>query len=130
MNLHSIFTEARLQFDAARREQAELAAEALQLKIAQRDALKAVAEIKSALAQLEAAKAAPVPAKPATAAPEAKAAVPALKPAPKAKPAAPRPTPKRPASPQSIAIGDLEQRLAAIADKVASLALSLSKSQP
>ena len=114
MNLHSVFTEARLQFDAARREQAELAAQALELKIAQRDALKAVAEIKSALAQLEAAKATPTTAKPATKPTEAKPA------APKAKPVAPRP------SPQSIAIGDLEKRLAAIAGKVA----SLSKSQP
>ena len=126
MNLHSVFTEARLQFDAARREQAELAAEALELKIAQRDALKAVAEIKAALSQLEAQKPAPIPAKPATKPTEAKAAVPALKPAPKAKPVAPKPSPKRPASPQSIAIGDLEKRLAAIAGKVA----SLSKSQP
>ena len=107
------FHEARMQFDAARREQAELAAQALELKLAQRDALKAVAEIKSALAQLEAQKPAPIPAKLTTAAPEAKA-----------KPAAPRP------SPQRIAIDGLEQRLAAIADKVASLASSLSKSQP
>ena len=130
MNLHSVFTEARLQFDAARREQAELAAQALELKIAQRDALKAVAEIKSALAQLEAAKAAPVPAKPATAAPEAKVAPPARKvitKAPTAKPAAPKASPKRPASPQSIAIGNLEQRLAVIAGKVASLSKRLTK---
>ena len=124
MNLHSIFTEARLQYDAARREQAELAAEALQLKLAQRDILKAAGEIKTALSQLEATKTAPVPAKPATATPEAKVAPPALKTAPKAKPAASKP------SPQRIAIDGLEQRLAAIADKVASLALSLSKSQP
>ena len=103
---HHAFHEAKMQFDAARREQAELAAQALELKIAQRDALKAVAEIKAALSQLEAAKAAPVPAKP--------------------EPAAPKPTPKPKASPQSIAIGDLEQRLAVIAGKVA----SLSKSQP
>ena len=73
MNLHSIFTEARLQFDAARREQAELAAQALELKIAQRDALKAVGEIKTALQKLEAERAAAPPAKPATKPTEAKA---------------------------------------------------------
>ena len=75
MNLHSIFTEARLQFDAARREQAELAAEALQLKLAQRDILKAAGEIKTALQKLEAQKPAPIPAKPATKPTEAKAAI-------------------------------------------------------
>ena len=69
------FHQAKMQFDAARREQAELAAQALELKIAQRDALKAVAEIKAALAQLEAAKATPTTAKPATKTTEAKAAI-------------------------------------------------------
>lgn len=127
MNLHSVFTEARLQYDAARREQVELAAQALELKIAQRDALKAVAEIKIALAQLEAQKPAPIPAKPATKPTEAKAATPAPKAAPKAKPVAPRPSPKPKASPRSIAIGDLEKRLAVIATKVASLASRLTK---
>ena len=117
---HHAFHEAKMQFDAARREQAELAAQALELKIAQRDALKAVAEIKAALSQLEAQKPAPTTAKPASKTTVPKAAVPALKPAPKAKPAAPRP------SPQRIAIDGLEQRLAAIADKVASLSKRLT----
>ena len=123
MNLHSVFTEARLQFDAARREQAAIAAQALELKIAQRDALKAVAEIKTALAQLGAAKAAPPLVKPATAAPAPKAAVP-RKPADKK-----LSEPKRPASPQSLAIVGLEQRLAVIATKISALSKRLSKSQ-
>ena len=72
---HHAFHEAKMQFDAARREQAQLAAQALELKIAQRDALKAVAEIKAALAQLEAQKPAPVPAKPASKTTEAKAVI-------------------------------------------------------
>jgi hypothetical protein len=127
MNLHTTFTEARLRYDTERREQVELARQALELKIAQRDFIKAAGDIKTALAQLEATKAAPAPPKPATAAPEAKAAVPARKAAPKAKPAAPKASPKRPASPQSIAIGNLEKRLAVIAGKVASLSKRLTK---
>jgi hypothetical protein len=131
MNLASVFSEARLQFDAQRQEQIELARQALELKIAQRDFIKAAGDIKTALAQLEATKAAPAPPKPATAAPAPKAAVPARKAAPKAapkaKPAAPKASPKRPASPQSIAIGNLEQRLAVIAGKVASLSKRLTK---
>ncbi|MFN6016621.1 MAG: hypothetical protein ACK49N_03515 [Verrucomicrobiota bacterium] len=123
---HHTFHQARMQFDAARREQAELAAQALELKIAQRDALKAVAEIKAALAQLEAVKPAPMPAKPATKPTAPKAAVPAPKAAPKSKPAAPKPPPKPRASPQRIAIDGLEQRLAVIAGKVASLSKRLT----
>jgi hypothetical protein len=122
-NLYQTFTEARLQFDAQRREQVELARQALELKIAQRDFIKAAGDIKTALEKLAADKPAPMPPKPATAAPEAKVALPA----PKAKPAAPKPTPKRPASPQSIAIDGLEHRLAAIAAKVAALGSHLSK---
>jgi hypothetical protein len=129
-NLFQTFTEARLRYDTERREQAELARQGLELKLAQRDVLKAAAEIKDALTKLEATKAAPAPPKPATAAPEAKAAVPARKvitKAPTAKPAAPKASPKRPASPQSIAIDGLEQRLAVIAGKVASLSKRLTK---
>jgi hypothetical protein len=127
MNLTTAFSEARLQFDAQRREQVELARQALELKIAQRDFIKAAGDIKTALEKLAADKPAPMPPKPATAAPEAKAAVPARKAAPKAKPAAPKATPKRRASPQSIAIDGLEQRLAVIAGKVASLSKRLTK---
>ena len=129
-NLFQTFTEARLQFDAQRQEQVELARQALELKIAQRDFIRAAGDIKVALARLEATKATPAPPKPATAAPEAKAAVPARKvitKAPTAKPAAPKASPKRPASPQSIAIGNLEKRLAVIAGKVASLSKRLTK---
>jgi hypothetical protein len=125
MNLHTTFTEARLKFDTERREQAELARQGLELKLAQRDVLKAAAEIKDALAKLEATKAAPAPPKPATAAPEAKAAVPARKvitKAPTAKPAAPKASPKRRASPLNLAIDNLEHRLAAVSAKIAALA--------
>jgi hypothetical protein len=127
MNLASVFSEARLKFDEQRQEQIELARQALELKIAQRDFIKAAGDIKSALEKLAADKPAPMPPKPATAAPEAKAAVPARKAAPKAKPAAPKASPKRRASPQSIAIDGLEHRLAAIAAKVAALGSHLSK---
>ena len=127
MNLHTTFTEARLRYDTERREQAELARQGLELKMMQHDLAKTIGEIKAALAQLEATKAAPAPPKPATAAPAPKAAVPARKAAPKAKPAAPKPSPKRRASPQSIAIDGLEQRLAVIATKVASLSKRLTK---
>jgi hypothetical protein len=110
MNLHTTFTEARLKFDTERREQAELARQALELKIAQRDLTKAIGDIKSALEKLAADKPAPMPPKAATAAPEAKVAPPAPK-----------------AAPQSIAIDGLEQRLAVIAGKVASLSKRLTK---
>jgi hypothetical protein len=116
MNLTTAFSEARLKFDAQRQEQIELARQALELKIAQRDFIKAASEIKVALSRLEATKATPAPPKPATAAPAPKAAVPA-----------PKASPKRPASPQSIAIGNLEKRLAVIAGKVASLSKRLTK---
>jgi DNA-binding XRE family transcriptional regulator len=109
-----------LKFDAQRQEQIELARQALELKMMQHDLAKTIGEIKAALAQLEATKAAPMPLKAATAAPEVKVAPPAPKAAPKA-------APKRPASPQSIAIGNLEQRLAVIAGKVASLSKRLTK---
>jgi hypothetical protein len=97
-----------------RQEQIELARQALELKIAQRDFIKAAGDIKSALEKLAADKPAPMPPKAATAAPEAKVA-------------APKATPKRRASPQSIAIDGLEQRLAVIAGKVASLSKRLTK---
>ena len=122
MNLTTAFSEARLKFDAQRQEQVELARQALELKIAQRDFIKVTIDLKTALERIEAERATPAPPKPATAAPEAKAAVPARKAAPKAKPAAPKPSPKRRASPQSIAIDGLEQRLAAVSAKIAALA--------
>jgi outer membrane protein TolC len=122
-NLFQTFSEARLRYDTERREQVELARQALELKIAQRDFIKAAGDIKSALEKLAADKPAPMPPKAATAAPEVKVAPPA----PKAKPAAPKASPKRPPSPQSIAIGNLEQRLAVIAGKVAALGSHLSK---
>jgi outer membrane protein TolC len=110
MNLHTTFTEARLRYDTERREQAELARQGLELKIAQRDLTKAIGDIKSALEKLAVDKPAPMPPKAATAAPEAKVAPPAPK-----------------AAPQSIAIDGLEQRLAVIAGKVASLSKRLTK---
>jgi hypothetical protein len=119
-NLFQTFSEARLRYDTERREQAELARQALELKIAQRDLTKAIGDIKSALEKLAVDKPAPMPPKAATAAPEVKVAPPAPK-------AAPKPSPKRRASPQSIAIDGLEQRLAAIAGKVAALGSHLSK---
>ena len=121
-NLFQTFSEARLQYDAARRDEARLAAQALELKIAQRDFIKAAGDIKTALEKLAADKPAPMPPKPATAAPAPKAAVPARKAITKPKPAAQKPTPKRRASPQSIAIDGLEQRLAAVSAKIAALA--------
>ncbi len=127
MNLTTAFSEARLKFDEQRQEQIELARQALELKIAQRDFIKAAGDIKSALVKIGEVQAAPAPPKPATAAPEVKVAPPAPKAAPKAKPAAPKATPKRRASPQSIAIDGLEQRLAVIAAKVAALGSHLSK---
>jgi cell division septation protein DedD len=126
MNLHA-FNEAKAQFDAQRREQAAIAAQALEMKLLQRDFIKVTIDLKTALERIEAERATPAPPKPATAAPEAKAAVPAPKASPKARPAAPKPTPKRRATPQSIAIDGLEQRLAVIAGKVASLSKRLTK---
>jgi hypothetical protein len=123
MNLTTAFSEARLQFDAQRREQVELARQALELKIAQRDFIKAAGDIKTALEKLAADKPAPMPPKPATAAPEAKAAVPARKAAPKAKPAAPKPTPKRP----TRTLAEVEATLAALSQRVAALGSHLSK---
>jgi hypothetical protein len=122
-NLFQTFSEARLQFDAQRREQVELARQALELKIAQRDFIKAAGDIKSALEKLAADKPAPMSLKAATAAPEAKVAPPARK----AKPAAPKASPKRRATPLNLAIDDLEHRLAVIATKVASLSKRLTK---
>jgi hypothetical protein len=116
MNLTTAFSEARFQYDAARRDEARIAAQALELKIAQRDFIKAAGDIKTALEKLAADKPAPMPPKAATAAPAPKAAVPA-----------PKAAPKHPASPQSIAIDGLEHRLAVIAGKVAALGSHLSK---
>jgi hypothetical protein len=125
-NLYQTFTEARLQFDAQRQEQIELARQALELKIAQRDFIKAAGDIKSALEKLAADKPAPMPPKPATAAPEAKAAVPARKAitkSPTAKPAAPKTTPKRP----TRTLAEVEATLAALSQRVAALGSHLSK---
>jgi hypothetical protein len=110
-NLFQTFSEARLQYDAARRDEARIAAQMLELKVAQRDLIRAAGDIKTALEKLAADKPAPMPPKAATAAPEAKVAVPA-----------PKAAPKRPASPQSIAIDGLEHRLAAVSAKIAALA--------
>jgi hypothetical protein len=121
-NLYQTFTEARLKFDAQRQEQIELARQALELKIAQRDFIKAASEIKTALERLAADKPAPAPPKPATAAPAPKAAVPARKAAPKAKPAAPKPSPKRP----TRTLGEVEAALAAISQRVAALSKHLT----
>jgi hypothetical protein len=123
MNLATAFSEARLKFDAQRAEQIELARQALELKIAQRDFIRAAGDIKSALEKLAADKPAPMPPKPATAAPAPKAAVPARKAAPKAKPAAPKPSPKRP----TRTLGEVEAALAAISQRVAALGSHLSK---
>ena len=119
MTFH-IFNEARANFEAQRREQAAIAAQALEMKLLQRDFIKVTSDLKAALERLEAdraAAAAPAPPKPATAAPAPKAAVPARKPTPKP---APKPRPKPPQT-----IDDLEARLAAIAPKVAALASRL-----
>jgi hypothetical protein len=118
MNLTTAFSEARLQFDAQRREQVELARQALELKIAQRDFIKAAGDIKSALEKLAADKPAPMPPKAATAAPEAK-----TKPVSKASSkTTTKIVSKRPASPLNLAIDNLEHRLAAVSAKVAALA--------
>jgi hypothetical protein len=125
MNLATAFSEARLQFDAQRQEQVELARQALELKIAQRDFIKAAGDIKTALEKLAADKPAPMPLKAATAAPEAKAAVPARKAitkSPTAKTAS-KTTPKRP----TRTLAEVEAALAAIAAKVAALGSHLSK---
>lgn len=122
MNLASVFSEARLQFDAQRREQVELARQALELKIAQRDFIKAAGDIKTALEKLAADKPAPMLPKAATAAPEVK-----TKPVSKASSKTTtkiisKPTPKRRASPLNLAIDNLEHRLAAVSAKIAALA--------
>jgi hypothetical protein len=117
-NLFQTFSEARLQYDAARRDEARLAAQALELKIAQRDLTKAIGDIKSALERLAADKPAPMPPKAATAAPEAK-----TKPVSKASSkTTTKIVSKRPASPLNLAIDNLEHRLAAVSAKVAALA--------
>jgi hypothetical protein len=118
MNLTTAFSEARLQFDAQRQEQIELARQALELKISQRDFIKAAADIKSALERIEAERATPAPPKAATAAPEAK-----TKPVSKASSkTTTKIVSKRPASPLNLAIDNLEHRLAAVSAKVAALA--------
>jgi hypothetical protein len=122
-NLFQTFSEARLRYDTERREQAELARQALELKIAQRDFIKAAGDIKSALEKLAADKPAPMPPKAVTAAPEAKVAPPARKAITKPKPAAPKPPPKRP----TRTLAEVETTLAVIAGKVASLSKRLTK---
>jgi hypothetical protein len=118
MNLTTAFSEARFQYDAARRDEARLAAQMLELKIAQRDFTKAAGDIKTALEKLAADKPAPIPPKPATAAPEAK-----TKPVSKASSkTTTKIVSKRPASPLNLAIDNLEHRLAAVSAKVAALA--------
>jgi hypothetical protein len=125
MNLTTAFSEARFQYDAARRDEARIAAQALELKIAQRDFIKAAGDIKTALEKLAADKPAPMPPKPATAAPEAKAAVPARKAitkSPTAKTAS-KTTPKRP----TRTLAEVEATLAALSQRVAALGSHLSK---
>ena len=119
MTFH-IFNEARANFEAQRREQAAHAAQALEMKLLQRDFMKVTSDLKAALERFEAdrAAAAPAPPKAATAAPAPKATVPARKPTPTPKPA-PKPTP------QSTAIDGLEQRLAAISPKISALSKRL-----
>ena len=117
MTFHG-FNEARANFEAQRKEQAAIAAQALEMRLLQRDFIKVTSDLKIALERLEAdrvAAAAPPPAKPATKPTEAKAAVPAPKAAPK-----PRPKPLR-------KIDDLEQSLAVIAGKITALTSRLSK---
>jgi hypothetical protein len=124
-NLFQTFSEARLRYDTERREQVELARQALELKIAQRDFIKAAGDIKTALEKLAADKPAPMPPKPATAAPEAKAAVPARKAitkSPTAKTAS-KTTPKRP----TRTLAEVEATLAALSQRVAALGSHLSK---
>jgi hypothetical protein len=124
-NLFQTFSEARLQYDAARRDEARLAAQALELKIAQRDLTKAIGDIKSALEKLAADKPAPMPPKAATAAPEAKVAPPAPKAitkSPTAKTAS-KTTPKRP----TRTLAEVEATLAALSQRVATLGSHLSK---
>jgi hypothetical protein len=123
MNLHTTFTEARLKFDTERREQAELARQALELKMMQHDLAKTIGEIKTALVKIGEVQAAPAPPKAATAAPEVKVAPPAPKAAPKAKPAAPKPTPKR----TTRTLAEVEATLAALSQRVAALGSHLSK---
>jgi hypothetical protein len=125
MNFATAFSEARLQFDAQRQEQIELARQALELKIAQRDFIKAAGDIKSALEKLAADKPAPMPPKAATAAPEAKVAPPAPKAitkSPTAKTAS-KTTPKRP----TRTLAEVEATLAALSQRVATLGSHLSK---
>ena len=118
MNLTTAFSEARFQYDAARRDEARLAAQMLELKIAQRDFTKAAGDIKTALEKLAADKPAPIPPKPATAAPEAK-----TKPVSKASSkTTTKIVSKRPASPLNLAIDNLDKRLAAVSAKIAALA--------
>ncbi len=122
-NLYQTFTEARLQFDAQRQEQIELARQALELKIAQRDFIRAASEIKVALARLEATKAAPAPPKAATAAPEAKT-MPVSKASSKTTTKAiSKPSPKRP----TRTLAEVEATLAALSQRVAALGSHLSK---
>ncbi|MEY5019450.1 MAG: hypothetical protein RLZ22_538 [Verrucomicrobiota bacterium] len=109
-NMYQTFTETRLQFDAQRREQIEHARQALELKIAQRDFIKAAGEIKTVLVKLGGAQATPAPPKAASAAPVAKT-----------KPVS-KPTPKRRATPLALALDDLDKRLAAVSQRVAALA--------
>ena len=122
-NLFQTFTEARLQFDAQRREQVELARQALELKIAQRDFIKAAGDIKTALEKLAADKPAPMPPKAVSVAPEVK-----TKPVSKASSktitkAVSKPTPKRP----TRTLAEVEATLAALSQRVAALGSHLSK---
>ena len=124
MNLHA-FNEAKAQFDAQRREQAAIAAQALEMKLLQRDFIKVTIDLKTALERIEAERATPAPPKAATAAPEAKAAVPARKAitkSPTAKTAS-KTTPKRP----TRTLAEVEATLAALSQRVAALGSHLSK---
>jgi len=121
-NLYQTFTEARLKFDAQREEQVELARQALELKIAQRDFIKAASEIKTALERLAADKPAPAPPKAASV-----ATAPKTKPVSKASSKivskiVSKTTPKRPRR----TLAEVEAALAAISQRVAALSKHLT----
>jgi hypothetical protein len=121
--LFQTFSEARLQYDAARRDEARIAAQMLELKVAQRDLIRAAGEIKTALVKIGEVQAAPAPPKATSV-----ATAPKTKPVSKASSKTAtkivsKTTPKRP----KRTLAEVEAALAAISQRVAALGSHLSK---
>ena len=121
MNYHA-FNEARANFEAQRKEQAAIAAQALEMKLLQRDFIKVTSDLKIALERIEAERAAAPPAKPASKTTAPKAAVPAPKAitkSPTAKTASKTITkPRRTLAEVEASLATLSQRITALSKRL------------